>query len=130
MPKAPWSLRGHGAIIAQAHARANADTRAYGNRPTLRAGIKPACSPGAARKSNAVCLQAQVLSGVQHGSLDFARAVAESFGQGLAMLDSSWPLSAWHSADSTERVVPSDASARQGQKNTTSAARIEAGRLR
>jgi hypothetical protein len=55
--------------------------------------------------------------------------VAESCVQVLAMTNSSWPLRAFNSANSAEQEVPSDASARHTQKNTTSAARIEARRL-
>ncbi len=64
-----------------------------------------------------------------NGSLDRDDTVA-SCAQVLAMMSSSWPLRARHSASSAEHAVPSDASARDAQKNTTSAERIEARCLR
>ena len=63
-------------------------------------------------------------------SLDRDDAVADSCAQVLEMMSSSWPLRARHSASSAEHAVPSDASARDAQKNTTSVERIEARCLR
>ena len=68
--------------------------------------------------------------GCWSGALDRDDAVAESCAQVLAVTSSSWQLRAWHFANSAEHAVPSDASVRHMQKNTTSAARIQAQHLR
>ena len=87
--------------------------------PTKRAG-----SPGGSVHLRPSVPRARGAPACGDGSLDRAGVVAESCAQVRAMMSSSWRMRALYSASSAEHAVPPDASARQTQKNTTSAARI------